>query len=104
MCFCASAWNCTFRECSVLGGGARSGFVGNAGDPPSGHLYAQNSLYEDCAVVGSQANYGFAEYSNFDNKNGSTNVFRRCRASCVFVSSSDYDAGFAAILYKGSIA
>ena len=107
--FCSYAWNCTFEGCTVRGGTGAAGFVQSAGRRPddsnsSTYPYAQTSTFTDCAVVGSQANYGFAEYSNFDNKNGSTNVFRRCRASCVFVSSSDYEAGFAAILYKGSIA
>ncbi|MBQ6102755.1 MAG: hypothetical protein IJL06_03700, partial [Kiritimatiellae bacterium] len=105
--FAPQAWNCTFKGCTVRDVTSKgAGFVGSAGQTPGdGYLYAQNSLYEDCSVADTKAVVGFVTTANSGGKNGSTNVFRRCRASCVLESSSgSYDAGFAAILYKGSIA
>ena len=105
--FAPMAWNCTFKGCTVRDVTSKgAGFVGSAGDPPgdAGYPYAQNSLYEDCSVADTKAVVGFVQSANSGDKNGSTNVFRRCRASCVLESSSgSYDAGFASILYKGSI-
>ena len=105
--FAPMAWNCTFKGCTVRNVTSKgAGFVGSAGDPPgdAGYPYAQNSLYEDCSVADTKAVVGFVQSANSGDKNGSTNVFRRCRASCVLESSSgSYDAGFASILYKGSI-
>ncbi|MBO7688226.1 MAG: hypothetical protein J6V72_17720, partial [Kiritimatiellae bacterium] len=123
--FCSSAWNCSFRGCSVRGVASNgAGFVGDAGDPPGsdGYPYEQSSLFEDCSVVGARAGYGFAHNANHLSKNGSTNVFRRCRASGTFnngfgalgkgstaedcavvgMSAGSFEAGFAGTISTGA--
>lgn len=103
--FCAYAWNCAFEGCTVRGGTGAAGFVGYAGQRPdnknsSTYPYAQTSTFTDCSVSGTRAGVGFVNTANSGNKNASTNVFRRCRASCVL----EYASGFASLLNKGTIA
>ncbi|MBQ3811632.1 MAG: hypothetical protein II839_12545, partial [Kiritimatiellae bacterium] len=110
--FCSSAWNCAFEGCQVAGGTGVAGFVFAAGGRPddsssSSYAYEQTSTFEDCSVVGTRVRYGFVANANTGDKNGSTNVFRRCRAGGNFgyhaSSLSGYECGFAGGAYKGSL-
>jgi uncharacterized repeat protein (TIGR02543 family) len=109
--FCPGAWNCTFEGCTVRGGTGDAGFVYSAGRQPdnqwnSNYSYEQTSTYTDCSVLGTRAPFGFVEWSNYSEKNGHTNIFRRCRAGCVYGksnSSGASSAGFGSTLNKGTI-
>ena len=105
--FCSGAWNCSFKDCSVRGGSSQSaGFVNTAGQVPGdGYAYAQTSVFEDCSVSGITAQQGFVYIANSGEKDGSTNIFRRCRAGASLgLSSGTYARGFAYGLYKGTLA
>ena len=109
--FCTGAWNCTFEGCTVRGGTGYAGFVYNAGRQPdnqwnSGHSYEQTSTFTDCSVLGTRARSGFVTIANYSEKNGHTNVFRRCRAGCVYGDSNAsgaQNAGFVYTLNKGTL-
>ena len=109
--FCSGAWNCTFEGCTVRGGTGDAGFVYSAGRQPdnqwhSEYSYEQTSTYTDCSVHGTRAPFGFVEWSNYSEKDGHTNVFRRCRAGCVYGksnSSGASSAGFGSTLNKGTL-
>ena len=109
--FCVSAWNCTFEGCTVRGGTGAAGFVQSAGRRPddsnsSTYAYEQTSTFTDCSVHGTRASYGFVEDTNPSVKNGHTNIFRRCRAGCIYGDSNlsgAQTAGFGT-LHKGTIA
>ena len=109
--FCASAWNCAFEGCTVRGGTGGAGFVQSAGRRPddsnsSTYAYEQTSTFTDCSVHGTRASYGFVEDANYSDKNGHTNIFRRCRAGCIYGDSNlsgAQTAGFGT-LHKGTIA
>ncbi|MBQ3810633.1 MAG: InlB B-repeat-containing protein, partial [Kiritimatiellae bacterium] len=109
--FCSGAWNCTFEGCTVRGGTGDAGFVYSAGRQPdnqwdSNYSYEQTSTYTDCSVLGTRAPFGFVEWSNYSEKNGHTNVFRRCRAGCIYGNSDlsgATDAGFGYTLSKGTL-
>ena len=109
--FCMNAWNCAFEGCTVRGGTGGAGFVQRAGGQPdkqynSEYSYEQTSTFTDCSVHGTRASYGFVEDTNPDVKNGHTNIFRRCRAGCIYGNSNNsgaQTAGFGT-LHKGTIA
>ena len=109
--FCMNAWNCAFEGCTVRGGTGGAGFVQSAGGQPdkqykSEYSYEQTSTFTDCSVHGTRASYGFVEDTNPDVKNGHTNIFRRCRAGCIYGNSNNsgaQTAGFGT-LHKGTIA
>ncbi len=109
--FCSSAWNCAFEGCTVRGGTGGAGFVQSAGRRPddsnsSTYAYEQTSTFTDCSVHGTRASSGFVMIANSGNKNGHTNVFRRCRAGCIYGNSNNSGAlavGFGSTLNKGTL-
>ena len=109
--FCMNAWNCAFEGCTVRGGTGGAGFVQSAGGQPdkqynSEYSYEQTSTFTDCSVHGTRASYGFVMSANSSDKNGHTNIFRRCRAGCIYGNSNNsgaQTAGFGT-LHKGTIA
>ena len=106
--FCSGAWNCTFEGCTVRGGTGDAGFVYSAGRQPdnqwhSEYSYEQTSTYTDCSVLGTRAPFGFVEWSNYSEKDGHTNVFRRCRAGCVYGKSNSSGASSAGFGYTLNI-
>ena len=109
--FCMRAWNCAFEGCTVRGGTGRAGFVQSAGGQPDDqweteYSYAQTSTFTDCSVHGTRARYGFVEHTNYSSMNGHTNIFRRCRAGCLYGNSNlsgATDVGFGS-LDKGTLA
>ncbi|MBP5788282.1 MAG: hypothetical protein J6Y19_10770, partial [Kiritimatiellae bacterium] len=109
--FCSSAWNCAFEGCTVRGGTGGAGFVQSAGRRPddsnsSTYAYEQTSTFTDCSVHGTRASSGFVMIANSGNKNDHTNVFRRCRAGCLYGTSNlsgSTDVGFGSTLNKGTL-
>ena len=109
--FAKVSWNSTFRECTVRGGTGGAGFVYFAGQNPnkpatSEQSSAQISLFEDCAVVGTRVGGGFFATANRDAVPGSTNIFRRCRAGCLYDNTTPYgngSAGFGFAFGKNTI-
>ena len=110
--FASACWNGVFEGCTVRGGRAgTAGFVGSAGKRPddsnsSTYPYAQTSTFTDCSVHGTRACHGFVQSANSDGKAGSTNVFRRCRAGCLYGTSNlsgASDSGFGYTLNKGTL-
>ena len=109
--FCSSAWNCAFEGCTVRGGTGGAGFVQSAGRRPddsnsSTYAYEQTSTFTDCSVHGTRASSGFVMIANSGDKNGHTNVFRRCRAGCIYGNSNNSGAlavGFGSTLNKGTL-
>ena len=109
--FCMNAWNCAFEGCTVRGGTGGAGFVQRAGGQPdkqynSDYSYEQTSTFTDCSVHGTRASSGFVMSANSGNKNGHTNVFRRCRAGCIYGNSNNSGAvavGFGSTLNKGTL-
>ncbi|MBQ7252967.1 MAG: InlB B-repeat-containing protein, partial [Kiritimatiellae bacterium] len=107
--FASACWNGVFEGCTVRGGRAgTAGFVGYAGKRPDddNYGYAQTSTFTDCSVHGTRACHGFVQSANSDGKAGSTNVFRRCRAGCLYGTSNlsgASDSGFGYTLNKGTL-
>ena len=106
--FCMNAWNCIFDGCTVRGGTGAVGFVYTAGQRPSGdYSWSQTNVFTDCFVVGTRVAVGFVGTSNLKEVEGSVNEFHRCRAGCVYDNTMPHvmgSAGFAAKLYRGSLA
>ena len=83
--FCVSSWNGTFMNCTVRGGKPYAGFVNSAGKRPTNdYSTAQTSTFTDCAVIGAEVALGFFGRANSNNNVNNVNVFRRCRAACLY--------------------
>ena len=83
--FCVSTWNGTFNSCTVRGGKPNAGFVLMAGkEPTSDYNTEQTSTFDDCAVIGAEVALGFVGQANSNNKANNVNIFRRCRAACLY--------------------
>ena len=92
--FCVSAWNGTFTNCTVRGGKPNAGFVQYTGEAPtSSYSTSQTSTFTDCAVIGAEVALGFFAQANRSNAVDNINIFRRCRAACLYNQSSPYGGG-----------
>ena len=96
---CGFVWvatNTVFTACLVQGCTVPVGFVGEA---------SGGNVFEDCAVLDATVRIGFVRDATPGTAIGCTNLFRRCRAGCLFESSSDTVVcnGFAGTLRDGSL-
>lgn len=104
--FCVSTWNGTFTSCIVRGGKPNAGFVLMAGKvPTSSYSTEQTSIFEDCAVIGAEVALGFFGQANSNNNVNNVNIFRRCRAACLYNQNNPYggNTGFGSEMNAGTL-